>query len=243
MTGRKNGRLFECVLVDLGTQYDYCDAHGRRPVANVEELIPALRRTVAWAKRNRTPVISSLESHRAFEYADNELECSCRDGSNGQRKIGFTIFPQSICIEADNTLSCPLDLFEAHQQIIFRKRSEDLLENPKADRFLSQLDTKEYIVFGIALENSVKALALGLLARQKRVLVVTDACGFWNRARAELAKRQMIAKGAQFITIDELRQRKLDRSWIPWVTHVGNNGSKNATRRGGRSNGHGQAEA
>lgn len=236
----ENGRGWECVLIDLSTQFDFCDTQGAYPVANVDELIPALRRTVAWAKRNLTPVISSLEAHRRFEMGDSEHSEICRDGTNGQRKIEFTIFPQSVQVEVDNTLSCPLDLYRSNQQVIFRKRSEDLLENPKADRFLTQLPVKEYIIFGIALETSIKALALGLLARQKHVSVVVDACGFWNRGRAELAQRQIIAKGATIITVDELRQRRLDRTHRPWVTIAReSNGRTNGRHNGqnGRCNG------
>ena len=135
----------------------------------------------------------------------------CVDGTNGQRKIDFTLLPQCARIEVDNTLAVPLDLFRRYQQVIFRKRSDDLLENPKADRFLTQLLVGEFIVFGNGLEGAVKSLVLALLAREKPVTVLTDACGYWNKATAELALRQIIAKGAKLLTVDELLSRKLDR--------------------------------
>lgn len=229
-------RPFECVVIDLSTQLDFCDPRGANPVANLDEVIPAWRSTVAWAKRNLTPVVSSLEAHRPGEMNGNGRSSDCCDGSNGQRKIGFTLFRRSINIEVDNTLWCPLDLYKKHQQVIFRKHSEDLFENPKADRFLTQLPVEEYLLFGVGLETSIRTLALGLAARRKRVSVIVDACGYWNSGRAEIAKRQMLVKGVTIITVAELRRRKLDRRFRPWFEAVESSGAGNG-RTNGRGNG------
>jgi nicotinamidase-related amidase len=213
MTRRWNGRAFECVVVDLNTQHDFCALDGADPVANVEGLIPALRRIVAWAKWNRAPVISSIESHRPNEFTEHDHASCCVDGSPGQQKMDFTLLHPSAQIEVDNTLSCPVDLFRKYQQVIFRKRTEDLLRNPKADCFLNQLPTDDFIIFGVSLETSIKALALALRARDKRATIVVDACGYWNKGTADLALRQVAAKGAQLLTLSELLKRKLERNW------------------------------
>ncbi len=211
MVARRNGRSYECIVVDLNTQQDFCAVDGANPVANVGELIPALRRAVAWAKRNHAPVISSIESHRRCEFLDGASQDFCVDGSRGQQKIKFTVFPRSAQVEVDNSLACPIDLFRQHQQVIFRKRSDDLLANPKADRFFTQIPVNEFIIVGVGVEDSIKQLALGLLARGKRVTVVTDASGYWNKGMADLALKKMIAKGASVITTEQLSRRKLVR--------------------------------
>lgn len=203
---------YECVAVDLNTQRDFCDAGGAVRVVNAEELIPALRRVVAWARRNGTPVVSSVDSYRAADLTTDRHRRACVDGSAGHEKLAFTIFPRSRRIELDNTLAIPSDLFGQYQQVIFRKRDADLLSNPKADRFLTQLPVRELIVYGNAIERSVKAIVLALLARHKTVSVVTDACGFWDQQRADFALRQMVAKGARLITVDELLTRRLERT-------------------------------
>jgi nicotinamidase-related amidase len=213
MCALKKGREFECVLVDVNTQHDFCDPCGAFPVANIPELIPALRRVVAWAKRNHLPLVSSLESHRPLELSDSGTPIHCVDGSCGQRKLSFTLFPARTNIEVDNTFAVPFDLFQRWQQVIFRKRSDDLLLNPKADRLLTQLPVREYLVFGTGLEGSVKAIALALMARGKRVGVVVDACGYWSRGTADLALRQLTAKGAQLVTTAELAVRRVDRQF------------------------------
>lgn len=211
MIGHRRNRVYECVLVDVDTQRDFCDPNGACPVANTSTLIPALRHAIAWVKRNQAPIISSIYSHRPTDLSQRGLPVCCLDGSRGQRKVGFTIFHSRTWIEVDNTLSCPIDLFHNYQQVMFRKRTDDLLANPKADRFFTQLPTKSFMVFGVSLEGSVKALTLALLARDKPVMVLADACGFWNQGTADLALRQVAAKGAKITTISELLQRRLDR--------------------------------
>ncbi len=216
MRGRKESTVFECVLVDINTQEDYCDPHGAYPVGNAAELLPALRKVVAWTKRNLVPTVSSIESRRATELTDSGTPICCLDGSVGQKKIPFTLLPKRAIIEIDNTLAIPTNFFRRYQQVIFRKRTDDLLANPKADRLLTQLPVREFIVIGAGLETSVKAAVLGLLARNKRVTVVTDACGYAHEATGILALRQMVAKGATTTTVDELLRRKLDRKRRSW---------------------------
>lgn len=227
MTTRRNGRSYECVVIDVNTQRDFCEPTGRNPVDNIERLIPALRRMIAWTKRNGAAMVSSIDSHRRSEFRTNGHPLCCIDGSNGQRKLPFTMFPCSLRVEFDNTLGVPMDLFDRYQQLIFRQRTDDLLSNPKADQFLTHLRADEYILFGNTLEGAVKALALGLRTREKQVTVVVDACGHWDAGAADLALRLMEAKGARVISVeDHLRRVLHDRfRYRPIDTErVGSNG-------------------
>jgi nicotinamidase-related amidase len=225
MFTRTNGRVFDCVAVDLNTQRDFCAGDGAFPVANLTELIPALRRVVAWVKRNQVPTIASIESHREWELSDSGNPIHCVDGSDGQEKLDFTVLANRTYVRSDNTLTLPIDLFMQYQQVVFWKRADDLLTNPKADRMLTQLPVREYILFGVGVETSIKALALALLTRGKRATVVADAGGYWSRGTADLALRQIAAKGARLTTVDELLSRKLDRcvrySSIPGLVRFG----------------------
>lgn len=237
MIANQNGWRYECVLVDLNTQRDFCDSGGARPVANREGLLPTLRRLIAWTKRNQVPLVSSLQSCRSGELSSTQSYACCLDGSPGQQKIEFTIMPCRVQVEVDNTLTVSTELFDQCQQVIFRKRTEDLLANPKADRFLTNLPAQEFIVFGNALEIDIKAVTLGLLARNKTVAVVRDACGFWDAARADLAVRQMEAKGATVVTVDGLLTRKLSRLHRYRAPEKGK-ARKNGKTAGSNRNGH-----
>jgi len=182
---------------------------------------------IMWTRANDAPMISSLESHRQWELPRGGVPVlCCVDGSPGQRKVDFTLLPNRVCVEVDNTLAVPFDLFRECQQVIFRKRTDDLLANPKADRFLTHLACEEFVVFGNGLESAVKAVTLGLLTRNKRVTVVLDACGYWDIASADLAVRQVAAKGASVVTISELMARSLTkRLRCGSAEPHGNNGS------------------
>ena len=200
-----------CVLVDVNTQVDFLEATGACPVANRESLVVELRRVVAWAKRNQVPVISAVDCHRLEEGRSGRLPMHCLDGTHGQEKVDFTIFGSYVKVEGDNTLAVPVDLFRKHQQVIFRKRTKDFFLNPKADRFITQLPANHYVIAGLGLEGSVKAIALGLLARHKRVTVVRDACGYFGNSDADLAVRLLEAKGAELINTQDLLAKKLPR--------------------------------
>ncbi|MFQ5495865.1 MAG: isochorismatase family protein [Phycisphaerae bacterium] len=239
----RNGRAFDCILVDLNTQQDFCASDGIHPVANLEALIPALRRTIAWAKRNGIPVVSCVESCRESDVFDGMRRPCCVDGTRGQRKLDFTLLGRHAVVEVDNTLTCPVGLFRDFQQIIFRKRGVDLLDNPKADRFFNTVLASEFIVFGIGIEGAVKALTLGLIARRKQVTIVHDASGYWSKATADQALQQVAAKGARVINVCQLATRRL--SWprrYRWSRRV--TASRPAGPDGnGSGNGHGRTGA
>ena len=211
MIGRQEAPLYKCVMVDLNTQRDLCTPSGAHPVLNLAVLTPSLRRVVAWTKRNCVPVVSAIDSHRPCEVEGGGVCARCVDGSDGQRKVDFTVLRQRTHVEVDNTLCVRLDLFDRYQQLIFRERTDDLFTNPKADQFLTQMSVGEFVVFGNVLERAVKAVALGLLCRRKGVTVIAGACGYWDRVAADLALRQVSAKGANIVTVDPLLARRLIR--------------------------------
>jgi nicotinamidase-related amidase len=242
--GKRSARTLPCVYVDVNTQHDFLGEGAVCPVSNREALVPALRRCVAWAKRNHVPVISSLDCHRRGELRNIRLPQHCIDGTHGQEKVEFTLCGSFVRIEGDNTLAVPIDLFRRYQQVIFRKRTADFFLNPKADRFISQLPAAEYVIAGLGVEGAVKAIALGLIARGKQVTIVVDACGYFERTEAELAVRLLGAKGANLITVDQLMQRKLPRPIRYPRTQrnghtTGGNGVVLQPARGAESNGNG----
>ncbi|HOA75111.1 MAG TPA: cysteine hydrolase family protein [Phycisphaerae bacterium] len=191
------------VLIDICTQRDFLDPGAILQVANRDAIVPRLEQIFAWARRVRFGMFSSVESHRPAEPPAG-FPLHCIDGTPGQEKLPFTYLHPSILVEVDNTLALPPNLREKYHQLIFRKRTRDVLSNPKADRFLTQLDAEEFIIFGVGLEQAIRVLALGLLARHKTVTVVADACGFWSSADADLALRQLGAKAIRIISTEEL---------------------------------------
>ncbi len=192
------------VLIDVCTQRDYLDPGAVLQVANREPLLRNLRDIFRWVKSSNVPVVSVMESHRPAELT-NGFPLHCIDGTRGQEKVPFTRLTPRIAVETDNYLSLPPGLHSRYRQLVFRKRSREILSNPKADRFFTQLDTDEFILVGVGLGRTIKPLALALKARHKlSITVITDACGYWSAAEGDLATRKLAAKGIKLITTAEL---------------------------------------
>lgn len=191
------------VLIDLCTQRDFLEQGSILQIANREKLIANLKEVFRWAKTGNLPIVSFVESHRPREPL-NGFPMHCIDGSYGQEKLPFTLLQPWGMVETDNYLSLPPALDEHYRQLIFRKRTRDVLSNPKADRFLTHLEASEIIIFGVGLERAIKSLALGLLARHKPVTVITDACGYWSNGDGDLSLRQLSAKGIRLVTTEQI---------------------------------------
>lgn len=191
------------VLVDLNTQADFLLPDGAFPVSNRDTMLPAIQRLMKFAREERIPIISSLEAHRTCEFQKG-LPPHCIDRTRGQQKVSCTLMPRRVLVQGDNTFDLPSDPFRRFQQVIFTKRDPDFLSNPKADRLINAMRPDYWIVCGIAATHSVKALVLGMLARNFRVVVVRDASGYWSANDAEHAFRQMEAKGAIVSSVDSL---------------------------------------
>jgi nicotinamidase-related amidase len=98
----------------------------------------------------------------------------------------------------------PSGVVERYDQVIVHKRCHDPFAEPRADRLFTELEADEFIVVGAPTEGAVKATALGLLARGKRVTVVMDATGPLSLPLARRALRTMKAKGARLVETNAL---------------------------------------
>lgn len=189
------------MLIDIDTQRDFLLAGGHACVWNHSEVLANIRRVIAWARREEVSVISTAEVRA--NGAETKMGY-CIDGTNGQRKIRYTLLPERASFPADDQNALPTDLLRAHRQIILHKRCTDPFEEPRIERLLSELRVDEFILIGAAAEEAVVATALGLLHRGKSVTVVVDALGAHDRKEAKLAVRKMRAKGALLISTRSL---------------------------------------
>jgi nicotinamidase-related amidase len=152
---------------------------------------------MAWARANNIPIISTAEVH-----PDNNGESEtkyCIDGTNGQRKVKYTLLDNRKSFTADGSMGLPMEMLRRHNQIVLHKRCTDPFEEPRIDRLLSEVRANEFILIGVSAEGAVKATALGLLQRGKNVTIVADAIGSHEKSEAHLAFRKMEAKGAKIV--------------------------------------------
>ncbi len=188
-------RLRRRVLIDVDTQRDFLVADGAACVRNHRRVLSNIRRMAAWARRNGVRTVSTVQIHSTnggkIKY--------CIDGTDGLKKISYTLRSNRCIFAADGNTDLPRDVMRTYDQVVFGKRCIDPFEEPRIERFFSEINTEEFVVIGTDTERSVKATVLGLLQRGKRVTVVIDATGLHDRNEADLAIRQMVAKGAQLV--------------------------------------------
>ena len=185
------------ILIDIDTQKDFLLAQGKACIRNHRRVLAHIRRMMAWARSQHVPIISTAEV-----YPDNNGESAvdyCIDGTDGQKKIRYTLLNDRVCFAADGNTDLPRDMLRRHRQIILHKRCVDPFDEPRIDRLLSEVRASEFILVGTCLEGAVKMTALGLLQRGKKVTIVVDAVGTHNNKDAKLALRKMETKGAKLV--------------------------------------------
>ena len=190
------------IIIDVDTQKDFLLAEGKACIRNHRRVLAHIRRVMAWARSTNTPVISTAEV-----YPDNNGEDTigyCIDGTEGQKKIRYSLLNDRVTFAADGNTDLPRDMLRRYQQVILHKRCIDPFIEPRIDRLLSEVRANEFIVVGISLEGAVGAAALGLLQRGKQVTVIVDAVGSHNKREAKLALRKMETKGAKLIETKKL---------------------------------------
>jgi nicotinamidase-related amidase len=157
---------------------------------------------MAWARSNNISIISIAE---VYPDTNSKLGAGyCIDGTEGQKKIRYTLLSDRISFPADGSTDLPRDVLRRYRQIILHKRSVDPFKEPRIDRLLSEVRANEFLLIGASTEGAVMEAALGLLQRDKRVTVVVDAVGSHNQKEARLAIRKMEAKGAKLIETKRL---------------------------------------
>jgi len=185
------------ILIDVSTQKDFFLPEGNACIKNHRRVLSHIRRMMAWARARKIPIISTCEVY------PNNNGCSavsyCLNGTEGQKKIHYTIVEDRAIFPADGSTYLPADILHQYRQIILQKRCTDPFDEPRIERLLSEVRANEFILIGASAEGAITATALGLLQRGKKVTVVVDAIGSYNGKQAKLAFRKMQAKGARLL--------------------------------------------
>jgi nicotinamidase-related amidase len=193
------------LLIDIDTQKDFLLTAGRACVRNHRKVLANINRVMAWVRREKVPVISIAEVY------PNNNGCSvigfCLDGTDGQKKLPCTLLKDRVSFPADNKNALPADILLAYRQIILHKRCIDPFDEPRIERLLSEVEANEFILIGAGTEDAVKATAIGLLQRGKKVRIIVDALGSHDTREAKLALRKMQAKGAKLIKTRDVALR------------------------------------
>lgn len=183
------------ILIDVDTQKDLFLADGKACVRNHRRVLANIRRVMAWTRRDRIRVISTVQCHNP----NGQNEDACVSGTPGVCKIPYTLRHRRHAFESGDTTDFSREVLKKNDQLILCKRTLDPFDEPRAERILTEAKASEFVVIGGSTETSVLYTVLGLLARGKSVTVLVDAVGSSEKSAAEISLRKMRAKGARLM--------------------------------------------
>jgi len=180
------------VFVDVDSQLDFLYPSGALYVPHAEEIVPAIARLNRYAAQNGIPIVSTTDAHAENDPEFHVWPHHCVAGTLGQRKDESTLIEKRALIP---NRDCELAIGGA-QQIIVEKQTVDVFAAPNLGRVIERLNAERFVVYGVVTEICILYAACGLLARGKRVTVVTDAIQTLNAADSVRALEELRARGA-----------------------------------------------
>lgn len=190
------------VFVDIDTQYDFMAPEGALYVKSAEQLLPRLRKLIRFAQEKGIPILASADAHLDNDAEFEQFPPHCLAGTRGQKKVEATVVPgaRTVAFAPGQLDEYP----EGAPSVILEKRAFDVFTNPNAEKVVESLGDRDFVVFGVATDICVRDAALGLLARGKRVSLVTDAIAGVDEAASEKTLKEIAARGGGFYRTDEL---------------------------------------
>ncbi|MGD1102291.1 MAG: isochorismatase family cysteine hydrolase [Terriglobia bacterium] len=190
------------VFFDVDTQVDFMSPTGRLYVPGAEQIVPNLQGLMNWARGNDAPVISTADAHLPDDPEFKIWPPHCVIGTPGQQRIPETLFPDPVVIPCRPGAFQPPARWVG--QFIVEKPSYSAQDNPNFDALLRALGSRRAVVFGVATEYCVLAVALALCRRGFQVDVVIDAIQPISVADGHKALEEMAAAGVGIVTTAEV---------------------------------------
>lgn len=187
---------------DVDTQVDFMLPSGSLYVKDAEEIIPNLRKLIAYAQERRIPVLSSADAHPPDDPSFAQWPPHCVVGTPGQFRIPETLFPSCmVIVNRPGRFQAP---GEWVGQFIIEKQEYDATTNVNFDAILKSLGRRRFVVFGVATEYCVRGTALGLRRRGLPVDLVTDAIKEIEPEDGRKGLEEMVATGVRLVKTAEV---------------------------------------
>lgn len=190
------------VLWSVDVQEDFMMPGGKLYVPGAEKRIPKIQWLISAALASGTLVVSSGDAHTPNDPEFANFPPHCVAGTSGARILEEALGPRVCTIPNDASKPLPADILDC-PQILFEKQTLDVFDNPHAGELVDRLGAEaEYVVFGVVTEFCVVRAAKGLLARGRKVFIVTDAIEALKPEDGRRTLDELQSLGAQLITAD-----------------------------------------
>ncbi|VVB78004.1 Isochorismatase family protein [uncultured archaeon] len=184
------------VFYDTDTQECFMNKDGALYVPDSELIKPNLKLLTDYAKKNRVPVLGSIDKSQLKENS----------------KIPETVLSNhpvllgNLKLERMNRAIDELDQVYAEywlpNGIYFEKQSYDVFTNPNTKAFLEIAKPESAVVYGVETEKSVKAAVIGLQKMKVQCYVVTD--GVKGSVQNSTALDEMVSAGAKLVKTKDI---------------------------------------
>lgn len=192
------------IFWEVDVQRDFVLPGGKLYVPGAEKLLPNIRKLTDAARRDRVFLVSSGDFHPPNDPEFQHFPPHCLKGQPGSELVPEALADRVVHVENTENANLPDDL-SAHQQIVLEKQTLDVFQTLHADALLDRLGNRaEFIVFGVVTEYCVSCAVRGLLARKRRVAVVTDAIKTLAHDAGEKAISELRNLGARLTTTEQV---------------------------------------
>jgi nicotinamidase/pyrazinamidase len=195
------------IFWEVDTQVDFMRPGGGLYVRGAEKLLPNLKRLTDAARGGHVFLVSDACVHAADDEEFKRFPPHCVRGTPGAQIVPEALATKLFVIPNRAGVKVPSDLSKV-QQVILEKQTLDVFDNQHTETVLGRLKSftdadAEFVVFGVVTEHCVRLAAKGLLARNRRVALVSDAIETLDPAEGSKALDELTALGARLVTTDK----------------------------------------
>lgn len=190
----------DLVLWAVDTQADFMFPGGKLYVPGAEKLLPNIQKLTDTAREGRVFMVSHGCYHSENDPEFQVFPPHCIQGTPGSDFVSHAMTEKVARVPNDPACALPDDL-SSYQQVLLEKQTLDIFETRHAASLLHRLPTDaEFVVFGVVTEYCVRFAAKGLLERNRRVAVVSDAIETLDLEQGRRTIAELQGRGARLIT-------------------------------------------
>jgi nicotinamidase/pyrazinamidase len=191
------------IFVDVDTQLDFIFPAGALYAPGAENITETLRRLTYYASQSDIKIISTADAHSENDVEFKVWKPHCVAGTTGQLKLTATIVGKPYVLSSrEGALELPAA--SRAQQIVVEKQNVNCFTNPNLVPLLKTFEPSRFVVYGVVTEVCVLHAAEGLLNAGYDVDLVSDAIWPFAPNAADLAIKQLLARGARLTSTAEI---------------------------------------
>jgi nicotinamidase/pyrazinamidase len=200
-------RSHDFIFWEVDVQADFILPGGKLYVPGAEKLLPNIRKLTDAARRGEVFLVSHGCFHTPNDPEFQQFPAHCVKGTPGAEFVAEALTNNFVRIPNDPNARLPEDLSK-FRQIILEKQTLDIFDTRLADALVEQLSASaEFVAFGVDTEFCVGLAVKGLLKRNRRVTIVTDAIETLAPEAGRKTLADLTSLGATLVTTEEILAR------------------------------------